>query len=66
MDDPCTLRKRAARYFENATSAPTPEQAQKLKEIGHQLEMWADDLEEVEIGGNKSSSKPNSRMIPGA
>jgi hypothetical protein len=47
MDDPRTLRRKAARCFENAALA-TPEEAQKLRELGRQLELWADDLEEVE------------------
>jgi hypothetical protein len=47
MDNPATLRSKAARYFEKAASSATPEQAQKLKEVGHQLEVWAEDLEEI-------------------
>jgi hypothetical protein len=46
MDDPSTLRSKAARYFENAASAPTSEKAEKLREVGRQLEIWADDLED--------------------
>jgi hypothetical protein len=47
MDDPSTLRKKAARYFENAASSPTADDAEKLNEVGRQLELWADDLEEM-------------------
>jgi hypothetical protein len=46
MDDPSTLRRRAARSFENAASSATPEDAERLKETGRQLELWADELEE--------------------
>jgi hypothetical protein len=62
MDDPSTLRRKAARYFENAASAPTSEKAEKLREVGRQLELWADDLENVETRGQKpkSAEKPAS------
>jgi hypothetical protein len=46
MDNPSTLRRRATRYFENAASSATPEEAERLKETGRQLEFWADELEE--------------------
>jgi hypothetical protein len=55
MDDPSTLRRKAARYFENAVSAPTTEKAEKLREVGRQLELWADDLENVETRGQNPS-----------
>jgi hypothetical protein len=55
MDDPSTLRRKAARYFENAASAPTSEKAEKLREVGRQLELWADDLD-VETRGQKPGS----------
>jgi hypothetical protein len=54
MDDPSTLRRKAARYFENAASAATDEKAEKLMEVGRQLELWADDLEKVETRGQKN------------
>jgi hypothetical protein len=57
MDDPSTLRRKAARYFENSASAPTTEKAEKLREVGRQLELWADDLEDVETGGQKSKKR---------
>jgi len=53
MDDPSTLRRKAAHFFENAASATTPEEAEKLKEVGRQLELWADDLEKVETRREK-------------
>jgi hypothetical protein len=46
MDNPSTLRRRAARYFANAASSTTPEEAERLKETGRQLELWADEFEE--------------------
>jgi hypothetical protein len=47
MDDPSTLRKKAARYFECAASSPTAREAETLYEVGRQLQVWADDLEEM-------------------
>jgi hypothetical protein len=48
MDDPATLRKKAARYFNRAASSPTTNEAEKLNEVGCQLEVWADELEKSE------------------
>jgi hypothetical protein len=48
MDDARTLRRKAARFFENAASSATIKEAQKLSEVGRQLELWADDLEEID------------------
>jgi hypothetical protein len=48
MDDPSTLRRKAARFFENAACSATTEEAEKLNEVGRQLELWADDLEEID------------------
>lgn len=48
MDDPGTLRRKAAEFFKNAASSTTPHEAEKLNEIGCQLELWADDLEEAD------------------
>jgi hypothetical protein len=39
MDDPSALRRKAARFFE---------EAEKLNEVGRQLELWANDLEEID------------------
>jgi hypothetical protein len=66
MDDPSTLRRKAARYFKNVASAPTSEKAEKLREMGRQLELWADDLEDVETRGQKpkSAEKPASNEDP--
>jgi len=47
MDDASTLRRKAARYFEKAASSATANEAEKLNEVGCQLELWADDLEEM-------------------
>jgi hypothetical protein len=47
MDNARTLRRKAARFFENATSAATAKEAEKLNDVGRQLEIWADDLEEI-------------------
>lgn len=55
MDNPSALRRKAAQYFENAASAPISEKAEKLREVGRQLELWADDLEEVETRGQNLS-----------
>ena len=46
MDNPSTLRRKAAHFFKSAASA-TPTEAEKLNEVGRQLELWADDLEEM-------------------
>jgi len=45
MDDPSTLRRKASRFFEDAASSKI--EAEKLIEVGRQLELWADDLEEI-------------------
>jgi hypothetical protein len=55
MDNPRALRRKAAQYFESAASAPISEKAEKLREVGRQLELWADDLEEVETRGQNLS-----------
>ncbi len=47
MDDARTLRRKAARFFENAASSATAKEAEKLNEVGRQLALWADDLEEI-------------------
>jgi hypothetical protein len=47
MDDPSTLRRKAAEFFENAASSTATHEAEKLNEVGCQLELWADDLEEM-------------------
>lgn len=60
MDNPSTLRRRAARYFENAASSTTPEEAERLKETGRQLELWADELEEKPTSA--SEMQPSSAV----
>ena len=47
MDNARTLRRKAARFFENAASSATAKEAEKLNDVGRQLEIWADDLEEI-------------------
>ena len=56
MDDPSTLRRKAARYFEKA--ALSAKEAEKLKEVGRQLELWADDLEEIDGTHQPIAAKP--------
>jgi hypothetical protein len=60
MDDPSTLRKKAARYFRNAAWSATPEEVEKLNEVGRQLELWADDLEEMPTRRSRST-KPQDK-----
>jgi hypothetical protein len=48
MEKPSTLRRKAARFFRNAASSTTTAEAEKLNEVGCQLELWADDLEEMQ------------------
>ena len=48
MDKPSTLRQKAAQIFRNAASCTTTAEAEKLNEVGCQLELWADDLEEMD------------------
>ena len=47
MDSPSALRRKAVHFFEDAASAPPPAEAETLNEVGRQLELWADDLEEM-------------------
>ena len=60
MDDPSTLRRKAARFFENAASSATTKEAERLNEVGHQLELWADDLEEIEDAHEPKASRPGN------
>jgi hypothetical protein len=62
MDDASTLRRKAARFFENATSSATIKEAQKLNEVGRQLELWADDLEEIDDAHEPKASKPGNEI----
>jgi hypothetical protein len=45
MDHASRLRTEAAQCFEKAASATTGREADRLNELGGQLELWADDLE---------------------
>ena len=47
MNDASTLRRKAARFFEDAASSKTVEEAEQLNELGLQFELWADELEEI-------------------
>jgi hypothetical protein len=47
MDDPVTLRWKAAQSFKDAASSANPAEAEKLRELGRQLELWAVDVEEL-------------------
>jgi hypothetical protein len=47
MDDPSTLRRKAAKFLNTAASTAIPDEAEKLNEVGRQLELWADELEEM-------------------
>jgi len=58
MDDPATLRRKAARYFNRAASSPITDEAEKLNEVGCQLELWADELEKSDTGGTRKALKP--------
>ena len=51
MDNARTLRRKAARFFENAASSA--KEAEKLNEVGRQLALWADDLEEINDGTSR-------------
>jgi hypothetical protein len=57
MDDPGTLRRKAARCFDKAASSPTNNEAKKLNEVGCQLELLADELEEIESPASRKASK---------
>ncbi len=46
MDDPRTLRRKAAELHERAVACASAEEAKRLHDAGQQLELWADDLEE--------------------
>ncbi len=60
MDNARTLRRKAARFFENAASSATAKEAEKLNEVGRQLALWADDLEEINDAHKpKASSRRN-------
>ena len=57
MDDPNTLRRKAARFFENAASSQTVQETEKLNEVGRQLELWADDLEKINAANEQKAIK---------
>jgi hypothetical protein len=64
--DPSTLRHKAAQFFENAASSANAREAEKLNEVGRQLELWADDLEEINAENEQKASTPgNEPWRPG-
>ena len=70
MDNARTLRRKAARFFENAASSATAKEAEKLNDVGRQLEIWADDLEEINDAqhpsrGNESQRRTVSYRVRG-
>jgi hypothetical protein len=60
MDNPTTLRWKAAHFFEGAAASATPAEAEKLNEVGRQSELWADDLEEMLTYQSKESDRSAS------
>jgi hypothetical protein len=60
MDDPSTLRTKAAQFFERAAAAMTANEAEELTEVGCQLELWANDLEEMLVP-RREQKHPSSR-----
>jgi hypothetical protein len=65
MNNPRTLRRKAAHLFGGAAASATPAEAAKLTEVGRQLELWADDLEEVATHQSKDASKASDPSTPG-
>jgi hypothetical protein len=59
MDDPSTLRRKAVRLHERATSSGSAEDATRLHEAAHQLELWADDFEQSPDARQNSSHPGN-------
>jgi hypothetical protein len=55
--DPSTLRRKAARFLEDAASSTDAPEGEKLNEVGRQLELWADDLEEINAAKRAKSIK---------
>jgi hypothetical protein len=68
MDNPSTLRRKAAQFFESAASSTTLEKGEKLNEVGHQLELWANELEEMlshpSKGTDRSAPSKNAQGEP--
>jgi hypothetical protein len=54
------LRSKAARFFESAASSETAREAERLNEVGCQLELWADELDEVARASERKASKPRN------
>ena len=52
-------------FFEGAAASATTAEAEKLNEVGRQLELWADDLEEMLTYQSKDPSKDSDRSALG-
>jgi hypothetical protein len=57
MDDPDTIRRKAARFFAKAASSKTAGGTERLTEVGRQLEVWADELEEMAHASAQKASE---------
>src|SRR5437870_5671467 len=57
MDDPTTLRRKAAQFLKCASAATIADEAEKLNEVGRQLELWANELEEMRTHADKGSDR---------
>jgi hypothetical protein len=58
MDNPRTLRRKAVKFFGAAASIAMPDEAEKLNEVGRQLELWADELEEMPARPSRGCNPP--------
>jgi hypothetical protein len=60
MDDSSALHNKAARFSKNAASSKTARGAERSKEAGRQLEVWANELDEMARASEQKVSKsPN-------
>ena len=64
MDDPSTLRRKAAQFFKSAASTAIPDEAEKLNELGRQLELWADEFEEMLARTSRGCDPPEPGKGP--
>jgi hypothetical protein len=61
MDDPSTLRRKAAQFFQKAAFSASVTEAEKLNQVGRQLELWAEDLEEITAREQQSRARRERR-----
>jgi hypothetical protein len=61
MDDPGTMRRKAARFFENAASSRSACKAERLNEVGRRLELWADEPDETAHAAEQKTSKARNK-----